>query len=707
MKAKPKSTDNRKLMDRLAPDPAAGRLLGVLATSYEMQPEFFETDFLPTLLGLGAWDDRTWSSRIALEKHLAELEAASILVDARPYRGRPRSLRVEVEPVFFPSGRILHAKVLVAVYEDAVRLVFGSANLTEPGYRRNREIAAVLMASPTRPIETLTVREALRGLRELLAPWLTSGASQLCAMADDRLGKWAAELDQPDQWFAWSGGPEPLWRQVLARWPEHDRVEKVTIVSPFWSDEGGDGPIHKLVAALREGDRIVPGARFRLLTEAAPDRQGTYKPMLPESFAAFDAGLLGVSAVALAVDPRVPPEEVGMADGFVGTRSLHAKVVLFEGAETSLAYFGSANFTDRGWGFLPVPDRANIEAGLIIRRSGADRAVLQCLIPATTGEPVPLAGAAAGRLALPEASPEDAGWPGFVREILLAPSRGNANQLELRIRVEPDQITGTWRIGHLPAVADPPQGVMLFENGDGSTAGEFTVALAKEPLERLLREQEVQVAWWLNQEGRSFPVNVAAEARTALPISPGSGRPQEQHLIAYYQGRITWEELFPDPDAELPKDVVAPDQEETGGVDTSRIQSYVVREFVEALKGITDDLKAAAGSPKPCMRLAILGPVSPVALARRVLEAANRSERTPTAAGFQLVEILACLDAARGFPASSPFESDWIAVLDEGVGEVARMLQSLEQRHPEDLSADFRRYATAVRVHHQMKVATT
>ena len=85
MKTKSSNSDNRKLMDRILPIPAMGRLLGVVATSYEMQPEFLETDFLPTLLGLGAWDDRNWSSRIALERHLAELDAATVLVDARPY----------------------------------------------------------------------------------------------------------------------------------------------------------------------------------------------------------------------------------------------------------------------------------------------------------------------------------------------------------------------------------------------------------------------------------------------------------------------------------------------------------------------------------------------------------------------------------------------------------------------------------------------
>jgi len=61
-------------------------------------------DFLPSVFGLGAWDDRSWATRIALEKNLAQLEAAVILTDARRYRGRPRSLRLEVQPGVTPRG---------------------------------------------------------------------------------------------------------------------------------------------------------------------------------------------------------------------------------------------------------------------------------------------------------------------------------------------------------------------------------------------------------------------------------------------------------------------------------------------------------------------------------------------------------------------------------------------------------------------------
>ena len=136
----------RKLIDKLVPDPRWGSMRGLLSTTYELGPDFLEMDFLPSVFGLGAWDDRSWATRIALEKHLSQLDAAVILTDARRYRGRPRSLRLEVKPGVTPRGSALHAKITLILYERAVRLIVGSANLTEQGYRRNREAVAILTA---------------------------------------------------------------------------------------------------------------------------------------------------------------------------------------------------------------------------------------------------------------------------------------------------------------------------------------------------------------------------------------------------------------------------------------------------------------------------------------------------------------------------------------------------------------------------------
>lgn len=695
------SADNRKLINQLSPDPSLGRLMGILATTYEMQPEFFETDFLPTVLGLGAWDDRNWTSRIALEKHLAELESASVLMDARPYRGRPRSLRVEVLPVPLTNGRLLHAKVLLSVYENAVRLIVGSANLTEPGYRRNREVVAVLTASASRPVEAKLISEAILGLKELLSPWQSENVVELCQAAEDRLSQWKKDDAESQQWFAWSGGSTPLWKQFLNLWPQKEQVGKITIVSPFWSEEQPTGPVTRFISELRSSGCLAEHAELHLLTEAAPDKQSTYKPRLPETFHDFDPTAIGVRAFAVAVDPRVPPEEVSMGEEFIGSRALHAKVVLLEGDQTYLAYLGSANFTNRGWGFLPQAAAANIEAGIILRAHGEDGTVLRSLIPQTTGDAVSLSGAAAGKLAVPDPSPDELPWPFFLREVRLSPVSASDNVLELVVLIDIVTSAGAWELAFVSSEGQVAE-TLLRKGAGEATQSEYRLSLTEKQLSKLLRDQEVFVSWWDCSEGRPFPINVAADARTLLPISPSSGQPAEQSLIAYYQGRITWEDLFPDPsDDDTSGSRDATDVGLERNVDTSRIQSYVVREFVEALKGINDDLKAAAKSTKACMRLALLGTVSPIALARRVLDAADRSERSPTAAGFQLVEILGCLDAALRHETSPAFLDDWRTLVNEAAAIVAKMVNDLENRFPDELSREFRRYAKTVRKHHQ------
>jgi hypothetical protein len=94
------------------------------------------------------------------------------------------------------------------------------------------------------------------------------------------------------------------------------------------------------------------------------------------------------------------------------------------------------------------------------------------------------------------------------------------------------------------------------------------------------------------------------------------------------------------------------------------------------------------------MRIALNGPVSPVALARQVKQAALAAEKTPTAAGFQLTEIAACLsDAATLLEEGAP----WRSHVANARSEVERMLEELMTRNPEALgSKSFTRYVDAV-----------
>ena len=685
-----------KLMDRLVPDESHGRLVGLLGTTYELQPEFLETDFLPTLFGLGAWDDRSWSSRIALEKKLSELEAATVLMDTHPYRARPRSLRIEVQPVCMSGGASLHSKVLVGVYEKAIRVVLGSANLTEPGYRRNREVIAVLTATAERPVEVRLVREVIEQLRARLQRWQTTSVSRVCELADEHLAAWAAPTVAGHEWFVWSGGGEtPLWQQYLSHWPDGEPAGQITIVSPFWSAEHTQGPLATFIGELRRRNSLATTAELRLLTSAEPKTADTFLPKLPESFASFDSASLGVAATALAVDPGVTDEEIDPGLGFTGQRSLHAKVVLIEGPETSLAYFGSANFTRRGWGFMSTP---NLEAGLILRRTGTDRTGLQGLIPRTTGAPVSLNGSAHGRIAAAEPSPETSAWPRFMQDVRLVPSSSDSSRLELLVQVDTDTEGEEWCITH--AGDEVPNEPLLEKSPDRTIEREVRVPLTPRQLERILREQEVCVRWAECETGRNVPVNVALDARAELPLCPGTTTPAELHLIAYYQGQVAWEDLYPEPTQAAEEDETrTTDKDELLGVDTSRIQSYLIREFVEALTGIRDDLDRAAQAPPQCMRLALLGQVSPVTLARHVLKAVRDRQRTPTAAGFQLVEILACLESARHTEVTEKYRNNWDALISEAAGRVQDVLTQLTRQYADDLPESFGVYAETIRNH--------
>ena len=112
----------RKLIDHLVPDALWGPMHGLLATTYDLGRDFLEMDFLPSVFGLGAWDDASWASRIALEKRLFQLDAAVIYTEARRYCGRPRSLRLEVRPAVSPRGSALHAKVTLLLFRPCCAL---------------------------------------------------------------------------------------------------------------------------------------------------------------------------------------------------------------------------------------------------------------------------------------------------------------------------------------------------------------------------------------------------------------------------------------------------------------------------------------------------------------------------------------------------------------------------------------------------------
>ena len=117
------------------------------------------------------------------------------------------------------------------------------------------------------------------------------------------------------------------------------------------------------------------------------------------------------------------------------------------------------------------------------------------------------------------------------------------------------------------------------------------------------------------------------------------------------------------------------------GVDKSRIQSYQIREFVEALAGLNQDLRSATQS-EPAMRLALLGPVSPLALAQTMIDAVVLAAAPPPPLRFQLVEILACLQSARSHSVPERLAAAWQQHLQQAAGRISRLLEQIHYRPP-------------------------
>jgi hypothetical protein len=315
------------------------------------------------------------------------------------------------------------------------------------------------------------------------------------------------------------------------------------------------------------------------------------------------------------------------------------------------------------------------------------------ILPRTAGDPIPLTGDGSQALANPRAIAPSPPWPVFLQDIRLVPGARQPERLDLLVRVQVDRVQGDWQVRRELTTGEDPSDPLLIERSSGGVQPEVRVILSEVILNQLLRDQQVRVIWWAHAEGVLFPVNVAPEARTDLPISPGSVGPNEQMLIAYYQGRIRYEDLFPPPKGE--------EGSEGGGrdalpseVDTSHIQSYQMREFVESLEGIARDLRDASSSERT-MRLALLGPVSPVALARQVSNAVGNKERTPTAGGFQLVEILRCLDELRSLTKWVEWSAHWC----KAVNEVEAVLGAMRDHYASDLGpgTHFSNYMAGVR----------
>ncbi len=609
------SVTTGRLLDLWLPPEKAGRPLGCIATTFTFEPDFFEQQCLGRFLGLDTRPGEAASEIgyvIEREEKLAETPVCVIADRSLDPEGR--SLRWDVLSVRAPTG-VMHAKVSVLVWEDAVRLITTSANLSERAYRRSIELAMTFDAVPGAELWSGVFLELLAAVERLI-----------------RLGPAA-----PGEM-----GPRPRALAILARareriasfdLPARPRrgMPRIAIVMPGMDGDAIDGlmrvwgpgvPVRATVMSPYFDTAGEASRAAQRLADILSKRRAAATFVVPfesdRDIARVPATLLGglPSRIAFSLFDVKQPEEAE-------PRALHGKLVLLESDDWVAALVGSSNFTAAGLGLM---GGGNVEIGVAV---GAQRgsAVAEGLCSlALVGDPIDL-----DAVEYEPVQDPDETWPavpaGFVQAL---GEPGPPAQME--IELAPDGLPHQWHI-------TTPEGESLLSADEWRIDGHKRLAKIAVPSGDL--PFNVAIAWTDSAGVRNrvnLPVNVTDPGRLPAPAelrdlpievllqALASVRPLHESIVEGLERRESGHRLSVN---ELdPLKRFSP----TGQL------LHRTRELSEALAGLRDRLERPAATMDTFV-WRIDGPFGPVAIAEKLIESRRTGREVQGEASFMLAEV--------------------------------------------------------------------
>ena len=348
-----------KLLDAWVKPDHVGDPVGCLATTFTFSPAFFEEECLGRFLRIDTDPSRDGPLYlIEREEKLSQIECAAVLVDQHHCKGS-RSLRWDMMPARAKSG-LLHAKVSLLVWTNMIRLIVASANITESGYRLNKEVFGVLDYEPSGKAQHECLNGTIRFLKDLIDQTVVTKNSY--SPAGER---WLALLNKAEsmssEWFGsepgsrkrhgmiypvFTGGNYPdAYDSLRSFWPSTSPASEAKVFSPFFNPpEAENKPAIDLWKFLRQ--RGSARCSFHVVAENVEDEQKTVV-QAPESL--------------LKVRPDGRKDVDSRIVGLDGDRPFHAKGMWLENTRWIVYMIGSSNFTSAGLGLGRV---GNLEANL-------------------------------------------------------------------------------------------------------------------------------------------------------------------------------------------------------------------------------------------------------------------------------------------------------------------------------------------------------
>jgi hypothetical protein len=649
-----------RLLDLWRGEEAFGRPLGCVTTSFTFDAELFEEQCLARFLLIQSNPNETAKAYLIEREEKLSQCFACVLVDSA-HAAPDRSLRWHMLPVTLPRGGVLHAKLTLLAWENCVRVLIGSANLTEPAYRRNQEVMAALDfgAEGNPPPELLTqcvdflhrVRSfapgfdrAEGGPQAALADFLQSIASRARALPP-------AERDDAEcALVPLVPSGDTVVQQLAALWTG-SKPDRAWVLSPFFDDDQHVAA----TAATFAGLLTTRGDRW--LTVVAPGRtlhDGTVQIDAPGALKTSSHPLLhhDFSFIEQRLEIEGKPED----------RALHAKSVWLERDGRALYMLGSSNFTAAGLGLHP---RHNIELNVayLIRYCGSrfgklcaqswprelefdDIAGVQFLGGSTDSAEN------ADAIPLPAA---------FGLALFCLDERGGRLELEIG-----DGAPAVFEVGS-------KQGAALLDGEVWVRGGRQNTVVVPWESKRPPSSLEVR---WQDKDRREFSapwvVNVADVSALPPPDELGSlsltelieiltsARPLHEVVLRILQRRESRKS------ADAPSEV-----DPHKKVDTSQFLLRRMRRVAQALEGMRERLRQPVGSVE-ALRWRLRGPIGPIALAKRL------AAEDPDGAAFMIAEVATTLRSVAWQPLGALRASE----IGREVKEILRVLHDLAIKAP-------------------------
>lgn len=338
----------------------------IILTTFEFDSGFIEDRLLPVLVEKKAVKDLNDRLEVedALQNKSISIIASGDIHDKRTLYGYD----------LIPYNEIQHSKIALLANKGLIRIIIGSANLTEIAYCKNLETFYLLDFEEGCGLPNSLALDILNHL-EIICGNKGKVTEQLGEIKD-----WLALMQLDSDWekeestIKFVAYPNPVNKFIVDQLFDelgNEKIQRLKILTPFFEQKDSRFFGYFIDKFIKKGVQHI-GIYFPSLSEKSGDDITWHIPS--------DKTLLENAQKHQDVIHFYP---LSNAEGTKG-RNLHAKLIFISTHKANYLLVGSSNFTKKGFGFEKA--NPNAEANLLFKVQNPDERKLRDFLPSDIAE---------------------------------------------------------------------------------------------------------------------------------------------------------------------------------------------------------------------------------------------------------------------------------------------------------------------------------